>query len=376
MRRNERVPSGAGRSERRFWGSLALAMTLHGGVAWVVHREGRERAALPRTERLDFFELSMTEAEKPDVVQQQTSRDSVPAEPAVEPTAARAAQARTPLAAASATTEEVSSSAMAEQPAPQATDRAAPTSSAAPAAGLSLSALGIGSNPFVGLHAGPLADGRPGGSPPPSDPKELPDPTHAAERRLEQSMVSAMLDHDRAVGASRSGPVVTALEEAAMLVASPTTGQAEFVATIDAQGLVAALRAVRVSSSALEWQRVADQALKKLAKKRVRVPAGSAGLEVRLLLSSRIQLPSGASAGGAVALHQVPLTEKGEAFKLSRLEPLPGSGRVPDSETPGGTSPGAMRQPLPVGGLDFDLADVGGISRRVVHVAIASERPL
>jgi hypothetical protein len=166
---------------------------------------------------------------------------------------------------------------------------------------------------------------------------------------------------------------VTALKDAATLISSPVNGQAEFVATVDATGLVVALRPVRVTSGAAEWRNVAAQALKQLAKKRLHVPAGATGLEVRLALSSRIQLPSGSSSMGTV--HQTPFLSK-DGSRLSRLELPPESRKLPDQQGPAGLGTPLLQQPIPGGGIDGDLADIGGVSRRIVHVTITDERPL
>jgi hypothetical protein len=260
-----------------------------------------------------------------------------------------------------------------EVEAPPAAAGSAASAAPGPRGGMSLDALGVGSNnPFLGMRGFglPTPCASCSAAPPP---REAPDRTRVAERRLKQYLVVGMLEHDRATGASRSGPVVTALKDAAMLVSSPVNGQAEFIATVDATGLVVALRAVRVTSGAADWRNVAAQALKQLAKKRVRVPAGAAGMEVRLALSSRVQLPSGSSSGPS--LHAVPLMSS-DGTRLSRLDLPPESRKLPDPQGPATLGTPALQQPLSGGGLDGDLADIGGVSRRVVHVTITDERPL
>lgn len=238
-----------------------------------------------------------------------------------------------------------------------------------PRSGLSLDALGVGTNPFLGMKGFGAVDPAPAAPTPP----EAPDRTRVAEQRLKQYLVGGMLAHDRATGASRNGAVVTALQEAAMLVASPVNGQAEFVATIDATGLVTALRPTRASSNAMDWRNVAARALKALAKKRLRVPAGAAGLEVRLALTSKVQLPSGSDS--LATIHSVPLLSE-DGTRLSRLELPKESNKLPDPNSPEVVGTPMMKQPIPGGGLDGDLADIGAVGRRIVHVTITDERPL
>jgi hypothetical protein len=306
------------------------------------------------------------------------STGDVPEQP-VEPSAAvqerTAALERVPpsrsevTVAPAETTEPTESVETTPAPAPASSGGA---EAATPRPGLSLSALGIGGqNPFFGMKG--IGDAPAKATPPPAPSGEAPDRTKLAERRLEHYLVVGMLEHDRATVGSRNGAVVTALRDAALLISSPVNGQAEFVATIDATGLVTALRPTRVSANAADWKNVAARALKELAKKRLRVPAGTAGLEVRLALSSKIQLPSGGKSMGS--MHTVPLLNE-DGTRLSRLDLPPESKNLPDATDPGSLGTPMMKQPIPGGGLDGDLADIGGVSRRIVRVVITDERPL
>jgi hypothetical protein len=161
-----------------------------------------------------------------------------------------------------------------------------------------------------------------------------------------------------------------------MLVASPVDGFAEFVATIDGTGLVVSLQPARVSSNIAQWRKVAMHALKKLAKAHLRVPSSASGLEVRLALSSKNQLPSG-STGSGIKYHVDPLFERDGT--LARQHPPPGSEQAPPlvlQEVPSAANVPLVRQHVPAGGVDGDLSDIGGVSRRIVSVRIVSERPL
>ncbi|HVW29103.1 MAG TPA: hypothetical protein VHC69_27245 [Polyangiaceae bacterium] len=355
------------RWERRFWLALTAAGVLHAAIVLVSSlRRPRE---LPYHAQRPYLEVSLlddtpkapaADAVQPAAAEEPAARLSTPPQTAVK-------SLREPSRAEPSVTQD---SASAETlPEPEAAGSAT-ASSAPPRPGLSLGALGVGSNPFLGMKdigAGEAA------AAPPAASSEAPDRTRVAEQRLRQYLVGGMLAHDRATGASRNGAVVTALKDAAMLIASPVNGQAEFVAVIDATGLVTALRPTRVSSNAEDWRNVAARALKALAKKRLHVPAGAAGLEVRLALSSKIQLPSGSSS--VATLHQVPLVSE-DGTRLSRLELPKESEKLPDANDPGALGTPMLRQPIPGGGLDGDLADIGGVGRRIVHVTITDERPL
>ena len=370
----ERARGGAARQERRFRVALAVAGVLHAVMVFAARRQ-QVHFETGRVERLDFFDVALVHPSQPE---ESTGGEPAPA-PDLAGRPAESDHVATALRATHPQDRVIESPPLAESPVALPEVETPPAGAGSTAAaespgsrnGMSLDALGIGNNPFLGMR---------GMAPPPSAPppapvasREAPDRTQVAERRLKQYLVGGMLEHDRAVGASRSGPVVTALKEAATLVSSPVNGQAEFIARVDATGLVVALQPVRVTSGAAEWRNVAAQALKQLAKKRLRVPSGSMGLEVRLAVSSRIQLPSGG--GSMVTLHQEPLLTK-DGSRLSRLELPPESQKLPDQQGPATLGTPLLQQPIAGSGLNGDLADIGGTSRRIVHVTITDERPL
>jgi hypothetical protein len=370
----ERARGGAARQERRFRVALAVAGVLHAAMVFAARRQ-QVHFETGRGERLDFFDVALVH---PTLPEEPAGGDAAPApdvagEAKAEPDHVATLRAMHPQDhVIESPPAEESPVALPEVESPPAgAGSAAAAESSGSRTGMSLDALGIGNNPFLGMR---------GMVPPPSAPppapvasSEAPDRTQLAERRLKQYLVAGMLERDRAVGASRSGPVVTALKEAATLVSSPVNGQAEFIARVDATGLVVALQPVRVTSGAAEWRNVAAQALKQLAKKRLRVPSGAMGLEVRLAVSSRIQLPSGG--GSAITLHQEPLLTK-DGSRLSRLELPPESQKLPAQQGPATLGTPLLQQPIAGSGLNGDLADIGGTTRRIVHVTITDERPL
>jgi hypothetical protein len=356
--------------ERRFWLALGAALALHATFAVIAAR--RSPRLVQRPEPRSYLEVSLLdEAPPPPEVEVMAPAEadlrSSPSQSVSRAPQQAIASRNEPSRATSP-----SEPAVLDTAAPPEASAAPPAAGAtgAPPTGLSLDALGVGTNPFLGMKG--LVDG-PERAAPPAPPREAPDRTRVAELRLKQYLVGGMLAHDRAAGASRNGAVVTALRDAAMLVSSPVNGEAEFVATIDATGLVTALRATRGTGSAADWRNVAAHALKALSKRRLRVPAGAAGLEVRLALSSKVQLPSGSSS--VATLHQVPLLSE-DGTRLSRLELPKESNKLPDATDPGALGTPMMRQPIPGGGLDSDVADLGATGRRIVHVTITDERPL
>jgi hypothetical protein len=354
----------------RFRDALAAAAILHVAIGLVVQRARPTTPGLPPRETLHFFDLSLV-APEPDSIPDLAAREAL----AVSPESVGAVEKPAPAHRTTSETAPLFAPSPSEMPPEDVPVAKGAASAEAPKQSLGLEALGLGgTNPFLGRGMAEI-DGAPSTAPPSAelvDPNAAQRRTELAERRLERSLVTGMLDHDRAAGASRAGPVALALEESARAVSSPVNGSAEFLATIDATGVVVGLRPMRASPLVSEWARVAADALGRLAKKRLAVPSGSRGLEVRLALSSKSAHPSGAS---SATLHREKIFSD-DGTKLSRLDLPPESRHLPDGNGPDAVNAPLLRQPVPASGVDGDLADIGSSTRRVVHVSIVSERPL
>ncbi len=127
------------------------------------------------------------------------------------------------------------------------------------------------------------------------------------------------------------------------------------------------------------WSRVATRALTALSKRRLRVPQGAKGMELRIRVESRWALPSGADPGLEVRLLGVPL-KKGEgkrSAKISILEPK-ASIEMVDVPQPGNTKIPMPAPQLGVGilGVAGDPSDIGAKPRRIVHAKVESQKLL
>jgi hypothetical protein len=129
-----------------------------------------------------------------------------------------------------------------------------------------------------------------------------PDPDRVARdrgnRAAGEAMRAALHDHDVALGLGSGGPVVTALEEAVHAGTAPLDSHAVLVAIADASGIVTRVDIESASDDLASFRAIAQDVLNRLRDKRVRVPAASRGLSIRIDVSSRLALPSGETGSG------------------------------------------------------------------------------
>jgi len=199
-------------------------------------------------------------------------------------------------------------------------------------------ALGIGGtkelNPFLLTHDDPPSERR------------------GDEKAAERSVKDALHAHDREIGLTPDGPVLSALRDAAYETTMPPTGRAVFVALVDKLGTVVELRVADGDANA-GWRDVRERAVKTLASKKVTM-RGAGPVELRIEIVSQVLLPSGSEH------HVTP------AASASKIE-------VPDNAKIGGGA-GDVVQSWTI--MTFDLSDVGVPRRRVVHARVVSSRAL
>jgi hypothetical protein len=145
-------------------------------------------------------------------------------------------------------------------------------------------------------------------------------------------VVEALAGSDRDLGLGRGGPVVSAARDEAYRAPVPNESNAKIRVVFDREGRVVSADLVEASSGGDAWREVARATARSLASRPLALPANarSNGLEVTVLLVSKVRLPSGAKPGQAVTL-------------------------------------------TPLGGI-FDLADIGAHPRRVMPARILEER--
>ncbi len=186
----------------------------------------------------------------------------------------------------------------------------------APPSSAALATLGLGAvNPFMGRRKTPEDEVRAA--------------HEQANRAAGEAMRAAMHDNDVALGLGGGGPVVSAVEEAVRDGMGADEGRAVLIAVADASGVVLRVD-IESSSDSVAFQGVADELLKRLQGKHVRVPAGARGLAMRINVESHMANPSGGTVG---------------------LDPRSA-------------------------GAHFDIADLGARAKRVIHARVLAEQVL
>jgi len=156
-----------------------------------------------------------------------------------------------------------------------------------------------------------------------------------AQRQLEAALSAADVER----GLARGNALLGSLSSAAR-AEGPVRGEAMFRATVAADGSFGSVELLR--GTATEWSAVLLAFQKLAARKHVRVPPGARGLRVTFSVRAKVQRPSGKEADDTVI------------------------GVADPSLRPNGLVPNG----------DFDLADVGGGSQRLVYARVVSEEVL
>jgi hypothetical protein len=163
--------------------------------------------------------------------------------------------------------------------------------------------------------------------------------------------------HDRSLGLGTGGPLISAAHEAASPSIAPDVGSATFDVESDAMGRVVAARVVSASAEASAWNDVAQELVRLMSAKTLRVLRDSRGTRTRLRIVAQRTLPSGA------------------AYERS-------AGAVPQDSCSGeAVGPGGLGRKCGAGmptGLtqSFDLADIGARASRIVRVQLLGEAAL
>ena len=232
-------------------------------------------------------------------------------------------------------------------------------------AGLSLGELGIGAgnNPFLVPGAGTEES-----------------PVDAAarsrrqvlEHRLQHSLREGLAAHDQTLGLGPEGPAISAVK--AIVLDSPSAPNTSGVLSVltDASGLVVDVEVLSASNESAAWGNIARDLKAALAKKRLRVPAGSAGVRMQIAIESRVALPSGADPGFGVDLFGMSLGDAGErATRIKILSPEVTVTEVDIPYTDGkkmkvvGFVPNLLT-------LMGDPTDIGAVARRIVQARLVA----
>jgi hypothetical protein len=156
-----------------------------------------------------------------------------------------------------------------------------------------------------------------------------------AQRQLEAALSADDVQRGLARGNALLGPLHSAVRDE-----GPLRGEATFRATVAADGSFGSVELLR--GSAAEWSAVLSAFRQLAARKHVRLPPGAKGLRVTFSVKAKVQLPSGKAP-----------TDTAVRMADPSLAP---SGLIPQG--------------------DFDLADLGAGSQRLVYARVVSEEVL
>ena len=156
-----------------------------------------------------------------------------------------------------------------------------------------------------------------------------------AQRQLEAALSADDIQH----GLARGNALLGSLNSAAR-AEGPVRGEAMFRATVAADGSFGNVELLR--GTATEWSAVLTAFRQLAARKHVRLPPGAKGLRVTFSVKAKVQRPSGKETNDSAV------------------------GVATPSLGPNGLTPSG----------DFDLADLGGGSQRLVYARVVSEEVL
>jgi hypothetical protein len=116
-----------------------------------------------------------------------------------------------------------------------------------------------------------------------------------ADHPAARAMRGSGLAHDRELGLGPEGPAIAALSDATTSSIAPLRGRALFIVRTGGDGLVSAIDLVD-SEGGTGWMDAGRIALERLRGKKLAVPRGAAGMNMRIEVRSELKLPNGESA--------------------------------------------------------------------------------
>jgi hypothetical protein len=179
----------------------------------------------------------------------------------------------------------------------------------------------------------------------------LPDDSN---ENLKHAINDPIHEHELGNGSLTSGPFAQELERATRGdPGSPFEGRALFSISVDDVGLVVNVQVAESSGDRHAWEDVGKRVLNAMAARRVRVPPGAKGVAMKIEISSKVTLPSGA---------RHPLTVNSPVVDAARNM---ANGQFDKGE--------GMNGGLPIVAGQFDLSDIGAHPMRVVGARVLSE---
>ncbi len=185
-------------------------------------------------------------------------------------------------------------------------------------------------------------------------------------------------DRDREIGLGVPAPLIVALETAALEVAIPTNATAIFTANFDGSGQLLALEFGGSDHASPQWEKLSSRVQQVLHGRNLVIAKNTKGVDFKLRLVARSQLPSGADPGTAVDLLGVPV-KKGQGKRSSKITILDPTPKMLEFEIPGATEDEKVKIPVPglvltLVALAADPSDIGAPARHIIRVQVIDEK--
>jgi hypothetical protein len=190
--------------------------------------------------------------------------------------------------------------------------------------------------------------------------------------RLASSLRSAIASQDQKLGLGPEGPATRAVIDIVQQSTTTPDSSATLRVRTDATGAVQGTAVMASSGDSREWERIAAALVQALHGRTLRIPHGANGMTFDLKITSREQLPSGASPGLAVKVFGQTLKHgRGDRPTTLRLfEPEVRIASTPIDNDPLGRNVDSLIIQFTVIGFNGDPTDIGAPARRVVHARL------
>jgi hypothetical protein len=357
---------------------LLLGVSLH-------RTHVTERSSRSVREPLIAIELALRESSE--LPRAGGNADARQAEPAMQSAARRATVAsqvgrlgRSPNRQLASPAAEKNSPVQAEASA-TGEDRPGDTQSTAPQTGTgtesTASTRGQGGRSHLGPHRSVLGDDF-GLAYALSRQEKAPSKTEQAADNLRRSMQQEQADHERKLGLNVPAPLILAIEGAAREVAIPTNSVAVFTANIDGSGQLLGLEYTGSNHASPQWGKLTRRVEQMLRGRKLPIARNVKGVDLKLRLVARAQLPSGSDPGLGVDLMGIPV-KKGQGKRSPKITILDPKPVMLELDIPGTNGEEKVKVPIPavvvsVLSVAADPADIGAPVRHMIRVEVLDEK--
>jgi len=203
-------------------------------------------------------------------------------------------------------------------------------------------------------------------------------PLQSANDRLQRSMQQEAVDNNRKLGLGVPAPLIIAMEAAAREAAIPTNSTALFTANIDGSGKLLGIDLVATNHASPAWAKLSERVEAALSGHKLSILSNRRGVEFKLRLVARSELPSGRDPGLQLDVLGLP-AKKGRGKRSSSISLLDPRPVFLEYEIPGENGNESVKIPVPrlvfnVLTVNADPADIGTPARATVRVHVVDEK--